>query len=127
MPTGPTNLHQSFHDVDGSSDADTIDVYLEKNFVAPIWIESRSRRSTMASIRANEHVLDAGCGVGMAAPGGRCIHYTKKLLPLAYLAPDLVEMILEGRQPPALTLSALTADPLPLQWEAQRALIERLA
>jgi hypothetical protein len=64
--------------------------------------------------------------VHLVENGGRCIHYTKKLLPLAYLAPDLVEMILEGRQPPSLTLSALTAQPLPLQWDAQRALVERL-
>jgi hypothetical protein len=59
--------------------------------------------------------------------GGRCIHHTKKILPLAYLAPDLVAMILEGRQPRTLTLSALTSRPLPLDWDAQRALFKNLA
>ncbi len=50
-----------------------------------------------------------------------CILHTAKLLPLAYLAPDLVEMILDGRQPPRLTLSALIAQPIPETWAAQRA------
>lgn len=50
-----------------------------------------------------------------------CVLHTAKLLPLAYLAPDLVEMILEGRQPPRLTLTALIAQPLPHSWPQQRA------
>ena len=41
-------------------------------------------------------------------------------MPLAYLAPDLAEQILVGRQPAAMTLSALTQEPLPLDWQAQR-------
>lgn len=64
--------------------------------------------------------------VDLAAAQNRCIHYTNRLLPLAYLAPDLVELILTGRQPRALTLSALTAQPLPLEWDAQRALVRRI-
>jgi len=65
--------------------------------------------------------------VDLAASQNRCIHYTNKLLPLAYLAPDLVEAILEGRQPQTLTLSALLSKPLPLGWDAQRAHIRGLA
>ncbi|GIK49120.1 MAG: hypothetical protein BroJett013_18170 [Alphaproteobacteria bacterium] len=49
--------------------------------------------------------------VDLAAAQKRCIHYTNRLLPLAYLAPDLVEMIRAGRQPRTLTVSALTAKP----------------
>lgn len=64
--------------------------------------------------------------VDLAAAQKRCIHYTNRLLPLAYLAPDLIELILTGRQPRALTLSALTAQPLPLEWDAQRALVRRI-
>ncbi|MEQ1809853.1 MAG: recombinase family protein [Terricaulis sp.] len=65
--------------------------------------------------------------VDLATTQKRCIHYTNRLLPLAYLAPDLVEMILDGRQPRTLTLSALTARSLPLDWDAQRALVRGIA
>ncbi|MBC7768942.1 MAG: recombinase family protein [Phycisphaerales bacterium] len=50
-----------------------------------------------------------------------CPIYTRSILPLAFLAPDLTEQILEGRQPRTLTLTALLADPLPLDWASQRA------
>lgn len=49
-----------------------------------------------------------------------CKLHTAKLLPLAFLAPDLVEMILDGRQPPRLTLTALIERPLPQTWAEQR-------
>lgn len=65
--------------------------------------------------------------VDLAAAQKRCIHYTNRLLPLAYLAPDLVEMILAGRQPRTLTVSALTTKPLPLDWNAQRAFLRGFA
>ena len=43
---------------------------------------------------------------------------------LAFLAPDLVEMIFAGRQPITLTPERLKASrPLPLDWGAQRALL----
>jgi len=42
---------------------------------------------------------------------------------LAFLAPDIVEAILEGRQPSTLTLARLEqACPLPISWDEQRAL-----
>jgi hypothetical protein len=47
-----------------------------------------------------------------------------RVLPLAYLAPDIVEMILEGRQPPGLTAKRLRGMPeLPLDWAEQRRLL----
>lgn len=55
-----------------------------------------------------------------------CNHYTTRLLPLAYLAPDLVTQILEGRQPRTASLGALTAEPLPVDWEAQRRRFQQL-
>lgn len=41
------------------------------------------------------------------------------LLPLAWLAPDITEAILEGRQPRGLTVKRLLAK-LPMDWEEQR-------
>jgi site-specific DNA recombinase len=49
-------------------------------------------------------------------------HHVANLMPLAWLAPDLVEDVLDGRQPPGLTLSMLIKRQLPMDWEAQRAL-----
>ncbi len=63
----------------------------------------------------------------LARREGLCHRHTGRLLPLAYLAPDLVEAIVEGRQPRAMTLQALTASALPREWEAQRRLFEHLA
>lgn len=48
-------------------------------------------------------------------------YYLAKLLPLAFLAPDLVDDILQGRQPRTVTLASLMARPMPLCWHAQRA------
>jgi DNA invertase Pin-like site-specific DNA recombinase len=56
-----------------------------------------------------------------------CSHYAARLLPLAYLAPDLIEQILEGRQPRTLSLGSLTAQPIPLDWAEQRARVQELA
>ena len=46
--------------------------------------------------------------------------YVSRVLRLTLLAPDLVEAILDGRQPEAFTLPALM-EPFPLGWEEQRA------
>ena len=54
---------------------------------------------------------------------GLCHRHTGRLLPLAYLAPDLVGSILEGRQPRSMTLQALTVQPLPKRWDDQRRLV----
>jgi hypothetical protein len=38
---------------------------------------------------------------------------------MAFLAPDITEAILEGRQPPQMTLETLMAD-MPADWDGQR-------
>ncbi len=46
--------------------------------------------------------------------------YATRALRLAYLAPDIVTAILDGRQPPGLTANTLMRNTrLPLRWEAQ--------
>ena len=44
-------------------------------------------------------------------------------LQLAFLAPDLVERILDGTQPVALTAERLKRLDVPLLWEDQRAML----
>jgi hypothetical protein len=47
--------------------------------------------------------------------------YASRILPLAFLAPDIAEAILDGCQPIDLSLDRLiTSMPLPLAWDAQR-------
>ena len=45
--------------------------------------------------------------------------YLGSLLRLTLLAPDIVEYILDGRQPPGLSLPRLL-EPFPLAWDEQR-------
>jgi DNA invertase Pin-like site-specific DNA recombinase len=45
--------------------------------------------------------------------------YVRRMLRLAFLAPDIVEAVAEGRQPRALTLQRLL-NPIPLAWTEQR-------
>jgi len=50
--------------------------------------------------------------------------YPSRIIPLAFLAPDIVEAILDGRQPIELSLDRLLASmPLPLDWREQRAVL----
>ncbi len=44
--------------------------------------------------------------------------YMTRVLRLTLLAPDIVEAILEGRQPPEMTLANLL-QPFPVEWERQ--------
>jgi site-specific DNA recombinase len=71
---------------------------------------------TMAAIgwRADGSVAD---GRGMAVPTNP---YQRKLCRLAFLAPDIQERILDGRQPRDLTLDFLIKAPIPTAWPAQR-------
>ena len=46
--------------------------------------------------------------------------FIRKLLPLAYLAPDIIEAILDGTQPASLDLKKIQAKPIPLAWTKQR-------
>jgi hypothetical protein len=46
--------------------------------------------------------------------------YVSRVLRLTLLAPDIVEAILDGRQPDGMTLPGLM-EPFPVEWERQRA------
>jgi hypothetical protein len=62
------------------------------------------RSASILAIAANEGVTD---------------RYVARLLKLAFLAPDIVEAILEGRQPADLELQRVLPD-IPLAWDEQR-------
>lgn len=52
--------------------------------------------------------------------------YGRRLISLAFLAPDLQKSVLEGTQPADLTLEHLLEKPLPAAWTAQRQLFEHI-
>ncbi len=60
----------------------------------------------------------------IAAEEGISSSYVTRLFRLAFLAPDIVTAILNGRHPPQLTANRLMDDTrLPLDWTAQRELL----
>ena len=60
----------------------------------------------------------------IAAEEGVSSSYVTRLFRLAFLAPDIVTAILNGRHPPQLTANRLMDDTrLPLDWSAQRELL----
>lgn len=99
----------------GSAQAAKVDRALIRAIVLAKTWAGELERGELASIKA------------LAERDGLCDHYTARLLPLAYLAPAIVEQILDGRQPRAATLGALTAQPLPRDWAGQQRVFDRLA
>ena len=60
----------------------------------------------------------------IAAEEGISSSYVTRLLRLAFLAPEIVTAILNGKHPPQLTANRLMDDTrLPLDWIAQRELL----
>jgi len=59
----------------------------------------------------------------LAKRDGITRRYIRRLVALAFLSPELVEAILQGRQPVALTATHLTELDLPLDWAEQRRLL----
>ncbi|MCA0201846.1 MAG: recombinase family protein [Proteobacteria bacterium] len=55
----------------------------------------------------------------LARRDGVSTTYATRIMPLAFLAPDIVQAIYEGRQPLGLKVKAASAN-LPLDWAAQR-------
>jgi hypothetical protein len=59
----------------------------------------------------------------LAERDGITRRYIRRLVGLAFLSPELVEAILQGRQPLELTATRLTELDLPLDWTEQRRLL----
>jgi site-specific DNA recombinase len=59
----------------------------------------------------------------LAERDGITRRYVRRLVDLAFLSPELVEAILQGRQPVELTATRLTQLDLPLDWTDQRRLL----
>jgi len=62
----------------------------------------------------------------LMAQFGLAESYVRKILPIGFLAPDLMEQILDGRQPARLLIGHICDGKLPLDWAAQRELFASL-
>ncbi len=72
-----------------------------------------------------QRMLDVGkySSIGeMAAAEKLDRGYLGRLLQLTLLAPDLIQAIMDGRQPVGVTLPVLM-EPFPVEWEKQRAVL----
>ncbi|WP_246450469.1 hypothetical protein [Sphingomonas rhizophila] len=53
--------------------------------------------------------------------------YDRRVIRLAFLAPDIQRDIIDGRQPAGLKLEDLVRNPMPSDWDAQRRWIQQLS
>ena len=72
----------------------------------------------LRSAHAMLHQDDAGLPVLVTAPD---TPYRRRLVRLAFLAPEIQRAIVEGRQSACLTLAQLLKGPIPLDWSQQAA------
>ena len=75
----------------------------------------------VADAFAVREALAAGAPVAAVADKRRCSPaWVRRLARIGWLAPDIIDTILNGRQPPALSRRSLSLAPLPLDWPGQR-------
>jgi site-specific DNA recombinase len=94
---------------DHNRSAATVDLPLLKAVArAHRWFDelSTGKASSLAEIAARE---------------GLAVRYVGRVIRLAFLAPDIVESIVEGRQPTSLTAEAVIRhSEIPLEWHSQK-------
>jgi hypothetical protein len=93
---------------------------------APSWAKSRTRiDNTMVKALARafrwRRLVETGvCSTVEEIAASEKINtsYVSRILRLTLLSPEIIEMIVDGRQPTELTLAKLTK-PFPTEWRAQ--------
>jgi site-specific DNA recombinase len=123
-------------DSDGQRIVLTIEIKLkrcggEMRLIIPGWAAIDQRRQPVSSLikavsRASDWVRRMESGEcknqrALAEATGLEPRYINSILRVAFLAPEITEAIIDGRQPPDLTLSSLTGT-LPVSWQQQKKL-----
>src|SRR5690606_1978236 len=72
------------------------------------------------ALRTAHSLLDSGRSNTPTLSASPASPWRRRLVRLAFLAPDIQQAILEGRQPSDLTLSYLMKSEIPLLWSEQR-------
>ncbi len=65
---------------------------------------------------------EVGSVAEMARKAGVSSRYVMRMVRMGFLAPDIIEAILEGRQTAALTVE-IFRKPIPLDWSEQRLML----
>ncbi len=75
-----------------------------------------------------QHLVDTGemkSGSEIARAEGLHPSVTNELMRLSLLAPDILELLMAGRQPRGMNLIWFQRNPLPVDWEVQRQIVKR--
>ncbi|MFM8654427.1 MAG: site-specific recombinase resolvase, partial [Verrucomicrobiota bacterium] len=75
-----------------------------------------------------QHLFDTGAmksGSYIARAEGLHPSVPNELMRLTLLAPDILDMLMSGRQPRWMNLIWFQRNPLPVDWEAQRQIVQR--
>jgi hypothetical protein len=99
-------------------------IMMPEGVAAPARKPSRDETLVKALVRAHRwrRRIESGRAksiTDLAEQEGVAVAYVCRLLPLTCLAPDMVETILDGRQPKGLRLAEVLGNG-PLGWEEQR-------
>ena len=73
-----------------------------------------------------QHLVDTGAmkdGSDIARAEGLHPSVVNELLRLTLLAPDIIDLLMTGRQPRRMTLIGFQRHPLPVAWEDQRQVV----
>jgi len=112
-------------------DVDTAGSRRCRNHRATHWIDARQDRTigigrpTALAVAARERLQAMG-DVPLAKAAawlGRCRSTLTDRIKFSYLAPDIIEAILAGRQPRSLTRRRLATIDLPIDWRQQRQML----
>jgi len=76
--------------------------------------------SLIKALRKAHAMLDRDSGKGPILQAAPVSPWKRNLVRLAFLAPDIQRLILDGRQPDHLTLALLMKEDIPLLWSDQR-------
>ena len=92
-------------------------------FLAPGWPQADQHAGVLVRAHRWRRRIESGRAksiTDLAEQEGVTVAYVCRLLPLTCLAPDIVEAILDGRQPKGLRLAEMLGN-VPLAWDGQRA------
>lgn len=106
-----------------SPNAESVEMHVKKPGTNSVLINAIAKAFYWAHL-INTGVVKSGSEI--SAKENVEVSSVNELLRLTLLDPTIIESILTGTQPPALSIQWFTRHPLPVDWSSQRALINGL-